>query len=112
MKKVILLILVLFVCGCSKKLTCTYETDYEDVDISNKIVFNFKDNTYKQKDVMVFLDKESAANYYKDIEEYKEEYNLVLEKNRIISELSGKIKLDSTKKEIKEQYESYDYKCK
>ena len=112
MKNIILLILVLLVCGCSKKLTCTYEIDYEDVKISNKTVFNFKDNTYEQKDVMLFLDNESASNYYKDIEEYKDEYNLVLEKNKIISELNGEIKLDATKEEIKEQYESYDYKCK
>ena len=103
---------MLLVCGCSKKLTCTYEIDYEDVKISNKTVFNFKDNTYEQKDVMLFLDNESASNYYKDIEEYKDEYNLVLEKNKIISELNGEIKLDATKEEIKEQYESYDYKCK
>lgn len=112
MKKVILLILVLLVCGCSKKLTCTYETNYDDVKISNKTVFNFKNNTYEQKDVMEFLDDESASSYYKDIEEYKDEYNLVLEKNKIISELSGEIKLDATKEEIQEQYESYDYKCK
>lgn len=103
---------MLLVCGCSKKLTCTYEIDYEDVKISNKTVFNFKDNTYEQKDVMLFLDNESASNYYKDVEEYKDEYNLVLEKNKIISELNGEIKLDATKEEIKEQYESYDYKCK
>ena len=103
---------MLLVCGCSKKLTCTYEIDYEDVKISNKIYFNFKNNTYEQKDVMEFLDNESASNYYKDVEEYKDEYNLVLKKNKIISELNGKIKLDATKEEIKEQNESYDYKCK
>ena len=36
MKK-ILLICVLFLCGCSNKLTCTYETEYEDIEIQNKI---------------------------------------------------------------------------
>ena len=100
------------VCGCSKKLTCTYELEYEDVEIKNKIIFNFKNNTYEQKDIMIFEDEESALDYFKDIEEYKEEYNLVLEKNKIISELNGEIKLDATREELKEQYESYDYKCK
>lgn len=102
----------MLVCGCSNKLTCTYEEDYEDVNIDNKIVFNFEDNTYEQKDVMTFTDNESASDYFKDVEDYVEEYNLILEKNKIISELSGEIKLDGTEDEIKEQYESYDYKCK
>ena len=83
MKKIILLVLVLLVCGCSKKLTCTYELDYEDIEINNKIIFNFKDNTYKQKDIMTFEDEEAATDYFKDVEEYKEEYNLILEKNKI-----------------------------
>ena len=112
MKKIILLILILLVCGCSKKLTCTYETVYEDVKISNKIMFNFKDNTYEQKDIMTFTDNDSALDYFKDVEEFVDEYNLVLEKNKIISKLDGEIKLDATKEEIKKQYESYDYKCK
>jgi len=112
LKKIILLVVLLLVCGCSKKLTCTYETDYEDVNISNKVVFNFDDNTYEQKDVMTFNDDESALDYFKDVEDYVEEYNLVLEQNKIISEISGEIKLDANEEEIKEQYESYDYKCK
>ena len=112
MKKIILLVLILLVCGCSKKLTCAHETVYEDVKISNKITFNFKDNTYEQKDVMTFTDNDSAADYFKDVEEFVDEYNLVLEKNKIISELGGEIKLDATKDEIEEQYESCDYKCK
>ena len=32
--------------------------------------------------------------------------------NIIISEITDKIKLDGDKDKIKEQYESYDYKCK
>ena len=87
MKKIILLLVLLLVCGCSKKLTCTYEEEYEDVIINNKIVFNFKDDTYKQEDVMVFNDEDSAADYFKDVEEYVDEYNLILEKNKIISQL-------------------------
>ena len=112
MKKIVLLVLFLLACGCSKKLTCTYEQEYEDIKVSNKIVLNFKDNTYEQKDIMSFEDEDSAKEYFKDVEEFVDEYNLVLEKNKIISELSGEIKLDSTKEEIKKQYESYDYKCK
>lgn len=112
MKKIILLVLLLFVCGCSKKITCTYKFEYEDVKINNKIIFNLKDNTYKQKDIMIFIDEESAVNYFNDIEDYIEQYNLVLEKNKIISELSGEIPSKETKKEIKERYESNDYKCK
>ena len=103
---------MLLVCGCSKKLTCTYELEYEDIKINNKIIFNFKDNTYEQKDIMIFEDEEDALEYFKDVEEYQEEYNLILEKNKIISNLNGEIKLDVTKEELKKQYESYDYKCK
>lgn len=99
-------------CGCSKKLTCTYKEEYEDININNKIVFNFKDNTYKQEDIMVFKDNESATSYFNDIDAYIEEYNLILEQNKIISQLDGEIKLEATKEEIKQQYESYDYKCK
>lgn len=112
MKKIILLLVLLLACGCSKKLTCTYEQKYEDISINNKIVFNFKDNTYKQEDVMVFKDNESASDYFNDIDALVEEYNLVLEQNKIISELDGKINLKGTKEEIKEQYEDYNYVCK
>ena len=41
MKKILLLSFI-FLCGCSNKLTCTYETNYEDIEIVNKIVFDFK----------------------------------------------------------------------
>ena len=112
MKK-ILLISVLLLCGCSNnKLTCNYETMYEDIEIKNKIVFNFKQETYEQIDKMIFEDSVSASNYYKEIEEYKDEYNLRLEENIIISEIVDEIKLDGDKEDIKEQYESYDYKCR
>lgn len=112
MKKIILVIVLLLVCGCSKKLTCTYNQDYEDIKINNKVVFNLNDKTYYQEDIMVFNDGESASEYYKDIEEYIDEYNLVLEQNKIISKLDGIIEEDKTKEQLKEKYEGYDYKCK
>ena len=111
MKK-LLLINILFLCGCSNKLSCEYKTNYEDIKIENKIVFNFEEDIYKQVDKMIFEDSISAAKYYNDIEDYKDEYNLKLEDNIIISEITDKIKLDGDKDKIKEQYESYDYKCK
>ena len=111
MKKVLLLSL-LFLCGCSNKLSCTYKTNYEDIKIENKIVFNFEEDIYEQVDKMIFEDSISAANYFKEIEDYKEEYKLVLEENKIISNITDVIKLDGDKQKIKEQYESYDYKCK
>ena len=111
MKKTIMMVFLLL-CGCSNKLTCTYKEDYEDIKINNKIVFNFKNNTYNEIDVMTFNDEESALKYFNEIEDYIEEYNLSLEGNKIISELSDSIKLDATKKEIKNQYEAYDYTCK
>ena len=101
MKKIILIVICLLVCGCSKKLTCKYNYDYGDVEISNKIIFNFKDNTYKQKDIMIFSDEESATNYFSDIKDYIEEYNLVLEKNKIISNIDGDIKKRCNKRKIK-----------
>lgn len=113
MKKILLMFVVfLCVCGCGNKLTCTYEEKYEDVQIKNKITFNFKDNTYKQMDKMIFKDENDAKDYFKDVEDYVEEYNLKLEGKTIVSNLEDEIKLDAGKKEIKEQYESYDYKCK
>lgn len=112
MKKILLILVFLCVCGCGNKLTCTYEENYEDVKIKNKITFNFKDNTYKQIDKMIFEDEDAAKNYFKDVEDYVEEYNLKLNGKTIVSELSDEIKLNADKKEIKKQYESYDYKCK
>ena len=111
MKKILLLV-SLFLCGCTNTLTCTYETNYEDIEIVNKIVFDFEEEIYEQTDKMIFEDSISAASYFKEIEDYKEEYKLVLEENKIISNITGVIKLDGDKKKIKEQYESYDYKCK
>lgn len=96
--------------GCGKKLTCTYKENYEDIKISNRIVFNFKDNTYKEKDIMVFKDSNQALDYFKDIEDYIEEYNLTLDKNKIISDMDGEI--NESKKSVKGKYEGYDYKCK
>ena len=111
MKK-FLLLGVLFLCGCSNKLSCTYETIYEDIEIKNKIVFNFKTDKLEQVDKMIFEDSISASKYYNEIEEYKNEYNLSLEDNIIVSKIIDDIKLDGDKEKIKKQYESYDYKCK
>ena len=110
MKKITMLIMLLVCCGCGKKLTCTYKENYEDIKIDNKIVFNFKDNTYKEEDVMLFKDNDSAKEYYDDILDYVDMYNLELIDNRIISNLNGDI--DKSKSELKKQYESYDFKCK
>ena len=112
MKKIILLFLVLMCCGCGKKLSCTYKETYEDIEINNKIVFNLKDNTYSEKDMMVFKDDDEARDYFKDIEDYVEEYNLTLDKNKIISNMNGELESNKNKKDLKKQYESYDYKCK
>ncbi len=112
MKKILLILVFLCVCGCGKKLECTYTEDYDDIKIQNKIVFNFKDNTYRQVDKMVFKDEESAEEYFNDVSDYIEEYNLKLEGKTIVSSLSDTIKLSTDKKKVKKQYESYDYKCK
>ena len=111
MKK-ILLLSILFLCGCSNKLSCTYETVYEDIEIKNKIVFNFKTDKLEQVDKMIFEDSISASKYYSEIEDYKDEYNLSLEDNIIVSKIIDDIKLDGDKEKIKKQYEGYDYKCK
>jgi len=111
MKKMLFCLIVLFcVSGCGKKLTCTYEENYEDIKIRNKTVFNFENNTYQQIDKMIFQDNESAKDYFDDVSDYIEEYNLVLNDNVIVSELEDSFSKE--KEEIKEQYESYDYKCK
>lgn len=112
MKKILLIIVLCFcLCGCSKKLTCTYKENYEDIKIENKMVFNFKDNTYKQIDKMIFEDETAAKEYYEDVSDYIEEYNLVLNENSIISELENTFE-NKSKEEIKKQYEGYDYTCK
>ena len=111
MKKILFFMLI-FLCGCSNKLTCTYKETYDDVKINNKIIFNFKTNKYKQIDTMTFNNSESALEYFQDIDEYKEEYNLELKGRKITSILEDDIKLNGTKKDIKEQYENYDYVCK
>ena len=112
MKKFILLFLTVICTGCGNKLLCSYEEKFEDIKVSNQILFNFKDNTYKETDVMVFKSDSEALDYFKDIEEYIDIYNLVLDKNKIISNIDGEIKLDSNKKSIKDKYQSYDYKCR
>lgn len=110
MKKIIILIIALICSGCGKKLTCTYKENYEDIKINNKIVFNFKDNTYKEEDIMVFIDSDKAEEYFNDILDYVDMYNLELMDNKIVSKLNGDI--SESKKEIKKKYESYDFKCK
>lgn len=110
--RIFLLLSLLFLCGCSNKLSCTYETVYEDIEIKNKIVFDFKNYKLEQVDKMIFEDSISASKYYNEIEEYKDEYNLILDHNMIISQITDDIKLDGDKDKIKKQYESYDYKCK
>ena len=111
MKKIIMILVIILTTGCGNKLKCTYEETYDDIKIKNSITFNFKDNTYKSKDTMIFKTNSEAEGYFKDVEEYKEEYNLIIIDNKIVSELSGKID-SKTKKEVKKQYESYSYKCK
>lgn len=111
MRKILIIIIVLLSSGCGKKLTCTYKESYEDIKINNRIVFNLKNNTYSQVDTMVFKTSEEAEDYFKDIEEYISEYNLTLKNNKIISNLDGNIE-GKTKKELKNQYESYEYTCK
>ena len=89
-----------------------YEEKYEDVKIKNKIVFDFKKNEYTSIDKMIFKDNNKASDYYEEIKEYKDEYNLSLDNKVITSRMSDTIKLDGDKNKIKEQYEGYDYKCK
>jgi len=108
----IVLCLFLWLKFSNKKLVCNYKMDYEDIKIRNKIEFNFKDNTYKQVDKMIFKDKKSASNYFNDIKDYIEEYNLKLDNNTIISEIENTFDTEYTKKELKKQYEGYDYVCK
>ncbi len=112
MKKIILLSLLLILCGCSKKLECNYEENYEDIKIRNKIIFNYKNNTYNEIDKMIFSDSKSAEEYFEDIKDYEKQYNLKLENNIIISNLTGNIEIDKDKKSTKKKYESYGYKCK
>lgn len=113
MKKVVLVLVLLFcITGCGKKLVCIYEENYDDVKIKNKIIFNFKDNTYRQIDKMIFESDEEAKEYFNDISDYIKEYNLKLEGKTIVSNLSDKINSNLSKKEIKKKYESYEYKCK
>ena len=112
MKKIILVLMVILCSGCGKKLTCTYKENYDDVKIRNEITFNLKNYTYKEKDMMIFKNEEDASKYFKDIEEYIEQYNLKLNKNKIISNISDKMTSKKSKKELKKQYEGYNYKCK
>lgn len=109
---IILIILSFFIYKYSNKLTCTYNENYEDIKIENKIVFNFKEEIYEQIDKMIFQDEESAKKYLEDISEFIDEYNLELVGNVIVSKIEDTIKLEGTKKEIKEKYESYNYTCK
>lgn len=111
MKK-LLILCIIFVCGCSNKMICTYKEDYEDIKILNKVEFNFKDKKYLTIDKMTFTNEDEASKYFDDIKEYIEEYNLVLNKNTIISKLEYNIDSTSTKASLKEKYEGYNYKCK
>ena len=110
MKKIILFLLLFLCVGCGKKLTCTYTEEYEDIKIKNKIVFNFKTKTYKETNMMVFKDSSEANDYFNDIRDYIEEYNLTISDNKIISDIKGEISDD--KKTLKERYEGYEYSCK
>ena len=103
---------MLLTVGCGNKLKCSYKETFDDIKIDNSITFNLKNNTYESKDIMVFKTSVEAKEYFKDVEDYIEEYNLVLNDNKIISELSGKLDSNKTKKELKKQYQSYDYTCK
>ena len=109
---ILFIILAIFIYKRSNKLTCIYNENYEDIKIENEIVFNFKEEIYEQTDKMIFQDEKSAKEYLEDVSEYIDEYNLELVNNTIVSKIEDTIKLDGTKKEIKEQYESYDYTCK
>ena len=112
MKKIILILVMILTTGCGNKLKCNYKETFDDIKIDNSITFNLKTNTYESKDIMVFKTSVEAKEYFKDVEEYIEEYNLVLNDNKIISELSGKLDSNKSKKELKNQYQSYDYTCK
>lgn len=108
MKKIII-ILMLLVCGCSNKLVCEYENYYEDIKISNKIEFDFNKNKYTEINKMIFKDNVTASLYYKEISDYKDEFNLKLVDNKIVSKLEDNF--SETKKELKERYKGYDYTC-
>lgn len=96
----------------SEKLKCEYKVDYDDINIVNSIEFNFKSNTYKQIDKMIFKNEEVAKQYFKDIEDYIDEYNLRLEGKSIISEIDESMDKNAKKKDLKKKYESYGYACK
>ncbi len=104
-KSIFLLLIVLLLCGCSNKLTCTKKTDNE----ISKVKVNFKDNrpitlnykktlTYAEGDALIEID-------YLDEEDY---FNKYIGINGLDFKLSKKDRQNKIVLDINVDYSLYD----
>lgn len=121
MKKTILCLIPIFLitCGCffnNKKLTCTTQETYDDIDTKITIVTYFKKGkatSSSAKAVMTFESEEKAQAYYDSSEDDKT--GMTVEgKNLIVVTEQEFEKEDEAKNrnETKIYFENSGYKCK
>ena len=120
MKKTILCILPIFLitCGCffnNKKLTCTTQETYDDIDTKITIVTYFKKGkaaSSSAKAIMTFESEEKAQAYYDSSEDDKA--NMTVEGNKLIVVTEQEIEKEVAKNrnETKIYFENSGYKCK
>ena len=116
MKKIcLLLICLLCLTGCSKKITCTKETKNEDYTISLKSVYVYEKDEIKEikkSSTITFKNEKDAKDYYeqyKETAEFNKQYGSEqeiknIERNKV-SRDKKKFIIESTysNKEIKEE---------
>lgn len=114
MKKIcLLLICLLCLTGCSKKITCTKETKNEDYTISLKSVYIYEKDEIKEikkSSTITFKKEKDAKDYY---EQYKEtaEFNKQYGSEQEIKNIEkNKVSRDKKKFIIEATYSSKEIK--
>jgi len=117
MKKILIVLSLFVLTGCSNKLVCTLESTEENYDSKQKITFKF-DKSDKVNDVsvnysMIFADEETAKTYKNVFESLNENYEITQDKNKInIITTKNYDQYNENKEELKKELEKNGYSCK
>ena len=116
MKKVLVIISLIFLTGCSNKLVCTLETSEENYESEINTFFEFKKdkivNAYSIN-VMTFETKEETEMYLKSFEVLDQGYSVTrLNEYQLELTVSKEYEsYDNNKEKIIEEFENKGYSC-
>lgn len=117
MKKLLIILSVFLLTGCSNELTCKLNKSEEEYDVEQKIVFNMDNDDKviqaKVEYTMIFKTEEEANSYLSVFENIAEDYNIDVNKNKLsITSIKNYEQYEQSKDALKMELENDGYVCK